>query len=96
MRNLRQVRFCVCVFAFTVAAFLAGASAAVKTYQFTGVVKTADATTFSVEKNAKETWTFEKGDVKALPKVGDKVTVEYKMVATNIEAKPAATPAKKK
>ncbi|HEY2905256.1 MAG TPA: hypothetical protein VGJ29_05095 [Vicinamibacterales bacterium] len=95
MSHLRQVRFGVCVFAFTVAAFLAGASAAVKTYQFTGVVKTADATTFSVEKSAKETWTFEKGDV-ALPKVGDKVTVQYKMVATSIEAKPTATPAKKK
>ena len=82
--------------AFTVAAFFAGASAAVKTYQFTGVVKTADATTFSVEKSAKETWTFEKGDVKTLPKVGDKVTVQYKMVATDIDAKPSATPAKKK
>lgn len=96
MSHLRQVRFCVCVVAFTIAGFFAGASAAVKTYQFTGVVKTADATTFSVEKNAKETWTFEKGDVKALPKVGDKVTVQYKMVATDIEAKPTTTPAKKK
>jgi hypothetical protein len=94
MSHLRQVRFCVCVFAFIVAAFLAGASAAVKTYQFTGVVKAADATTFSVEKNAKETWTFDKGDVKTLPKVGDKVTVQYKMVATSIDAKPSAPPAK--
>ena len=34
----------------------------------------------------------------ALPKVGDKVTVYYKMVATEVESKPAAAtaPAKKK
>jgi len=29
-------------------------------------------------------------------KVGDKVTVYYKMIATRIEAKPATTAAKKK
>jgi hypothetical protein len=92
----RYARLTVCVVALVIAALLAAASAAVKTYQFTGVVKTADASTFSVEKNAKETWTFEKGDVKTMPKVGDKVTVHYKMVATDIDAKPATTPAKKK
>lgn len=92
----RYTRLAVCVVALVVAALLATASAAVKTYQFTGVVKTADAASFSVEKSAKETWTFDKGDVKTMPKVGDKVTVHYKMVATDIEAKPAATPAKKK
>jgi hypothetical protein len=37
-------------------------------------------------------------DTKGVPKVGDKVTVYYKMVATEIEAKAATTaaPAKKK
>jgi hypothetical protein len=91
-----RIRFCLV--AAAVIALFAGASAATKTYQFTGVVKTADASTFTVEKSAKETWTFEKGaDTKGTPKVGDKVTVYYKMVATEIEAKPAATtPAKKK
>ena len=74
--------------------FAAGASAADKSYQFTGVVKAADAGTLTVEKSAKETWTFstDKG-TKGTAKVGDRVTVYYKMVATEIEAKPAATKA---
>jgi hypothetical protein len=94
---MKYARIIFCVLALTMAAFLAGAAAAVKSYQFTGVVKTADQTTFSVEKSAKETWTFEKGaELKTAPKVGDKVTVHYKMVATDIDAKAATTPAKKK
>ena len=64
------------------------------------MVKAADGGTLTVEKSAKETWQFEvPKDVKgATPKVGDKVTIYYKMVATEIEGKPSATatPAKKK
>ncbi len=68
-----------------------GLNAATKTYQFTGTVKSVEGNTFTVEKSAKETWTFETaGDTKGTPKVGDKVTVNYKMVATTIEVKPAA------
>lgn len=79
------------------AVFMAVTFAATKSYQFTGVVKSADAGTLVVEKSAKETWTFETSkDTKGTPKVGDKVTVNYKMVATDIEMKPAAAPAKKK
>ncbi len=82
----------------------AGLAAATKTYQFTGTVKSVDGNTFTVEKSAKETWTFETAsDTKGAPKVGDKVTVHYKMVATDIESKPATeakpkakTPEKKK
>jgi uncharacterized protein YxeA len=77
--------------------FGAGLSAAAKTYQFTGVVKSADAGTLVVEKSAKETWTFSTDkDTKGTAKVGDKVTVTYTMTATNIEVKPAATAPKKK
>jgi len=77
-------------------AFAAGGYAAAKSYQFTGTVKAVDATSLTVEKSAKETWQFEVSkDVKGAPKVGDKVTVYYKMVATEIEAK-AATPTKSK
>lgn len=62
-----------------------------KTYQFTGTVKAIDGGTFTVEKSVKEVWTFSTDkDTKGTPKVGDKVTVYYKMVATQIEAKPAA------
>jgi hypothetical protein len=63
-----------------------------KTYQFTGTVKTVEGTTFTVEKSAQEIWTFSTDSAtKGAPKVGDKVTVFYKMIATQIEAKPAAT-----
>jgi len=65
-----------------------------KSYQFTGTVKTADKDGFTVEKTAKEVWTFSTDSATkgGIPKVGDKVTVYYKMVATEIEAK--AAPAK--
>ena len=81
-----------------VLAFVAGSYAAGKNYQFTGVVKAVDATTLTVEKSAKETWQFElaKDTKGGAPKVGDKVTVYYKMVATEIEQKPAATATPKK
>jgi hypothetical protein len=70
--------------------------AAAKSYQFTGVVKTVTGSTFTVEKSATETWEFSADkDTKGAPKVGDKVTVYYKMIATEIEVKPAAAPKKK-
>src|SRR5258707_1071634 len=78
---------------------VAAGYAATKAYQFTGVVKSVSGTTFTVEKNAKETWSFETSkDTKGAPNVGDKVTVYYKMIATEIENKPAgpAASAKKK
>jgi hypothetical protein len=96
---MRRVVLAAIVVLLVVIAFAAGGYAAVKSYQFTGVVKAADAGTLTVEKSAKETWQFEVSkDTKGTPKVGDKVTVYYKMVATEIESKPAATttPAKKK
>ena len=73
-------------------AFLAAVSvtfAAAKTYQFTGTVKTVDGGgTFSVQKSASETWTFSTDSgTKGTPKVGDKVTVTYTMVATSIDVK---------
>jgi hypothetical protein len=84
----------VILFALSVG-FAAGAFAAAKSYQFTGTVKSVDGKTLTVEKSAKETWEFEKaGDTKGDAKVGDKVTVYYKMVATEIEAKAASTAAK--
>jgi uncharacterized protein YxeA len=69
--------------------FVTGGYAAAKSYQFTGVVKASDAGTLTVEKTAKETWQFEVGkDTKGQAKVGDRVTVYYKMMATKIESKP--------
>ncbi len=80
----------------SVVGFSAGMHAAAKAYQFTGTVTSNDGGTLTVEKTAKETWTFSTDkDTKGTAKVGDKVTVYYKMVATEIEAKAAATSAKK-
>lgn len=96
---MRRALFTAFVLALLVLAFVAGGHAAATSYQFTGVVKAADAGSVTVEKAAKETWQFEVSkDTKGSPKVGNKVTVYYKMVATEIESKPAATatPAKKK
>lgn len=71
-------------------ALVAGGRAATKSYQFTGVVKAMDGSSLTVEKSAKETWQFElaKDTKGATPKVGDRVTVSYKMVTTSIEANP--------
>ena len=77
--------------------FGAGMSAAGKSYQFTGTVKSADGAALTVEKSAKEVWTFTTDkDTKGSAKVGDKVTVYYNMVATQIESKPAAPATTKK
>jgi hypothetical protein len=94
---MRRMYLAVCFIVALMVAFVAGGYAATKTYQFTGVVKSVEGSTFSVEKSAKETWTFETSkDTKGAPKAGDKVTVYYKMIATEIENKPATAPAKKK
>jgi len=94
---MRRVVLLIALLALTLA-FVAGAYAAAKSYQITGVVKAVDGGTLTVEKSAKETWQFEltKDTKGGAPKVGDKVTVYYKMVTTEIEQKPATTAATKK
>jgi len=90
MRKIAAVLFIL------VAILTVGAYGAAKSYQFTGVVKTAEGDTFTVQKSASETWEFSKdASTKGTIKVGDKVTVHYKMIATEVEAS-AAAPAKKK
>jgi len=85
MRKIAAVLFIL------VAMLTIGAYAATKTYQFTGVVKTVQGDTFTVEKSATETWEFSKdASTKGAPKVGDKVTVHYRMIATTIEPSAAA------
>jgi hypothetical protein len=71
-----------------VLALAAGGYASAKSYQFTGVIKAIDSTGLTVEKSAKETWQFEltKDTRGATPKVGDRVTISYRMTATEIEA----------
>jgi hypothetical protein len=89
---MKRVLLAVFVIAAILAAFVVVGYAAAKSYQFTGVVKAVDGGSLTVEKSAKETWQFEVSkDTKGIPKVGDRVTVSYKMVATDIESKPATT-----
>jgi len=77
--------------------FGVGVKAAAKAYQFTGSVESSDGGILTVKKSATETWTFSTdASTKGTAKVGDKVTVYYKMIATEIEAKPAAAAAPKK
>ena len=74
-----------------VALLTISAHAATKTYQFTGVVRTVQGDTFTVQKSPSETWEFSKdASTKGTFKVGDKVTVHYKMIATDVEASAAA------
>ena len=71
-------------------------AAETKTYQVTGPVVETTADTITVMKG-KENWQIAKDagtKVTGEPKKGDKVTVYYRMIATEIETKPAA--AKKK
>jgi hypothetical protein len=77
--------------------FGVGVKAAAKAYQFTGTVESNDGGILTVKKSATDTWTFSTdASTKGTAKVGDKVTVYYKMIATEIEAKPAAAAAPKK
>jgi hypothetical protein len=93
---MRRLYTILIVIVLLIVAFVAGGRAAAKSYQFTGVVKAADGGALTVEKSAKETWQFETSkDTKGTAKVGDKVTVHYKMVATEIEASAAPATAKK-
>lgn len=61
--------------------------AADKTYQVTGPVLEVDATKIVVDKNG-ERWEILRNNdtkMKATPKVGDKVTIQYKMVAASVD-----------
>jgi len=71
------------------------ANAAVKTYQVTGPVLEVSPTMIAVQKG-KDRWELERDAASGIPadiKVGDKVTLTYKMTVTGCEmkgAKPAA------
>ncbi len=72
-------------------------AATAKTYQVTGPVLEVSADMIVVQKGkdrwevARDSSTKMSGDVK----VGDKVTIEYRMTATSVEAKAAAKSSKK-
>jgi len=69
-----------------------GHAAAAKTYQVTGPVLEMTGDMIVVQKG-KDRWEIARDGSTKMPadvKVGDKVTIEYRMTATSVEAKPAA------
>ena len=90
MRTITSQRFQI--LAIAAAMFVAGffVSAAVKKYQVTGRVLDATDTMIAVDKDG-DRWEIERnadtkvtgGDVK----VGGKVMIQYRMIATNVEVK---------
>ena len=69
-----------------------------KTYQVTGPVLEVSPTMITVQKG-KDRWEIARDSstkMAADVKVGDKVTIEYRMTATNVEVKPAAKKSAKK
>ena len=95
---VRRSRF----FAVLLAAGLLIAAAAwglpAKTYQVTGPVLEVSNDMIAVQKG-KDRWEIARDPstkVAGTPKVGDKVTIEYRMTATSVEIKPAAASKKKK
>ena len=89
-RTMKRILLAVFVITAILVTLVVAGSAAPKSYQFTGVVKTVDGGSLTVEKNAKETWQFETSkDTKGTPKPGDRVTVSYRMVATEIASNSA-------
>jgi hypothetical protein len=73
-------------------------AAATKTYQVTGPVLEVTGDMIAVQKG-KDRWEIARDGSTKMPadvKVGDKVTIEYRMTATNVEVKPAAKKSTKK
>lgn len=71
------------------------AAAAVKTYQVTGPVLEVSDSAIVVQKG-KEKWEIARDKDTTLagdPKVGDKVTIYYRMTATKVEVKEGKKPA---
>jgi hypothetical protein len=92
MRNTRRSVLAVVA---ALLLFASLASAAVKDYQVTGPVLEVSADKIVVQKG-KDRWEIARdastkmGDVK----VGDKVTIHYRMTATDVEGKPAKAESK--
>lgn len=81
-----------------VVAIAVPASAAVKTYQVTGPVLEVTADKIVVQKGS-DKWELARDAATKVTgnlKVGEKVTIEYRMTATSVDVKPAKASPKKK
>lgn len=85
-----KLRVLGCWICFAIAPVAGAFAASAKTYQVTGPVVAITPTTITVEKD-NEKWEIARdpsSDAQADVKVGDRVTVQYRMHATKIEPKP--------
>jgi hypothetical protein len=94
---MRHARIAIAGLALAALLLAVPAVAATKTYQVTGPVLEVTDTMIAVQKG-KDRWEIARdastkvtGDLK----VGAKVTIEYRMTATAVDAKPAAASKKK-
>jgi len=94
---MRHARIAIAGLALAALLLAVPAVAATKTYQVTGPVLEVTDTMIAVQKG-KDRWEIARdastkvtGDLK----VGAKVTIEYRMTATAVDAKPASTSKKK-
>jgi hypothetical protein len=82
----------------TALAAVPSSAATAKTYQVTGPVLEVTADMIAVQKG-KDRWEVARDGSTKMPadvKIGDKVTIEYRMTATTVEVKPAAKKSTKK
>ena len=89
MRKLGSLALILVAFGVSPPASYAGMA---KTYQVTGPVISVSSDMIVVQKG-KDKWEIGRDAATKMtgePKVGDKVTVEYRMSATSVEVKPAA------
>ena len=97
MKHIKQF-YMAAVCAAALLAMNSSRAADANTYQVTGPVLEVTATTITVQKGD-EKWQIARDKSTKLTgdlKVGTKVTIHYRMIATEVEAKPEATPEKKK
>lgn len=89
MRNWKAILMLLTV---TTALLMPSAAFAAKKYQVTGKVIALDDKSITVQKADDEKWEIERTaatKVEGTLKIGEKVTIEYKMVADNVEVKKA-------
>ncbi len=83
---------CMMLFAAMLLFSMIALAAGPKTYQVTGPVLAINGDVITVQKGA-DKWELaldKSTKVTGEPKVGSKVTIEYRMTATSVEVKPAA------
>ena len=89
---MRSLKLMLLMLSVVTALLLPSAAFAAKKYQVTGKVIALDEKMITVQKADDEKWELERGaatKVEGVLKIGEKVTIQYTMVASDIEVKKA-------